>query len=142
MYTDGGARGNPGPAAVGVVMLYGPEVIKYHRYIGEATNNQAEYTAVLDAFAEIFQWIENRQFPVKQVNFFLDSELIVRQINGIYRIKEPKLQLLYQKIRQQLVEAAERSITVTFSHIPRRQNAEADRLVNQALDQEKAAISS
>lgn len=131
IHTDGGARGNPGPAAVGVVLRSGEVVCEHGRCIGNATNNFAEYTAVLDALEKIPAFLsENPQ--VSQLEFLLDSQLIVCQINGQYKIKEPTLLTLYTKVKQRLAEIA---LPYTFQHIPRQNNKEADRLVNQALDQ-------
>lgn len=128
IYTDGGARGNPGPSAVGVVLSWNQTEICHGRCIGTATNNIAEYQAVLDAVGKIK---EIEDVTIEKLAFFLDSQLVERQLNGIYKIKEPTLQVLATKIKTGLAEIA---LPYTFTHIPRAQNAKADKLVNQALD--------
>jgi len=134
IHTDGGARGNPGPAAVGVHLQCGDWEHHHARYLGTATNNIAEYTAVLDAITLIPDIIgQNGQ--ISSLHFILDSELVVRQLNGQYRVKEPNLQQLHQAVLTQLRAL---SLPFTFSHVRREQNKVADSLVNQALDRELA----
>lgn len=127
IHTDGGARGNPGPAGIGVVIKVGDHVVEHKRCIGEATNNVAEYTAVLDALDQVSLVLPQ----IDHLAFYLDSQLVERQIAGFYKIKEPALQILHKKVLQKLAEI---NIPYTFTHIPRAQNAKADALVNQALD--------
>lgn len=128
VYTDGGARGNPGPAAYGFV-IYDPAgdvVAERGEYIGVATNNQAEYqgiAAALDAWHKL-----GRDEPLA---CHLDSQLVVRQIKGIYRMKNADLKPWLEKI--QLLKS-KMSGPVTFHEIPREDNKYADKLVNQALD--------
>ncbi len=98
IYTDGGARGNPGPAAIGVVVLdgKGQELAKFGRVIGETTNNVAEYQAVKAAL----EWVKGNQRGKNQkIKFFLDSTLVVNQLNGIFKVKESHLRDLIIKIR-------------------------------------------
>jgi len=123
--TDGGARGNPGPAAVGVVFQAEGLVETHERYIGETTNNVAEYTAVLDALTNLpaGEW--------SKLSFRLDSQLVAFQIMGKYKVKEPNLQQLCQQVRMKLHELA---LPYSFEYVPRAQNAAADKLVNHALD--------
>jgi len=130
VHTDGGARGNPGPAAIGVVITCGEDIQTISRYIGETTNNFAEYTAVLDALAFLPEHCLKTP-ELKRIDFFLDSQLVVCQINGTYKVKEPTLQTLHAKIIQMLPTLP---VPTTFNHVPRAQNAGADKLVNQALD--------
>lgn len=130
IHTDGGARGNPGPAAVGVVFDCEDWQQQHERYIGEATNNVAEYTGVLDAIEHIPKIMEERG-SFAQIEFFLDSELVVRQLCGQYRVKEPALQQLHQSALSGLRSLA---IPFTFTHVRREQNKLADALVNHALD--------
>jgi ribonuclease HI len=129
IHTDGGARGNPGPAAVGVVFDCGDFHQEHERYIGEATNNVAEYTGVLDAL-EIAPTIIAQQ-GITSLTFYLDSELVVKQIRKEYRVKEPFLQQLHAKV---LAAVQELKIPTTFNHVRRAENAMADKLVNHALD--------
>jgi ribonuclease HI len=130
IHTDGGARGNPGPAAVGVVFDIDEWRDTHSRCLGTATNNVAEYTAVIDALEKIPAIVAEQGMPAS-VMFYLDSQLVVRQISGQYRVKEPGLQLLNARVLKHIRELG---IPCNFEHIPRAQNALADALVNQALD--------
>lgn len=126
VYTDGGARGNPGPAALGVV-------IGSHEYgekIGNATNNVAEYRAVIFALKKVKQLVGNKKAEEAEVEVRMDSELIVRQLNGIYKIKEPDLQPLFIEVWNLRLDFKK----VDFKHVPREKNKQADKLVNEALD--------
>ena len=130
IFTDGGSRGNPGPAASGVYIVNakGKEAYSLGKPLGDTTNNVAEYTAVLLAC----EWL-NKQ-PVKDitsVHFFLDSELACRQLNGIYKVKSEGLKPLYYSIQEYRGKFAFKTV---FSHIPREKNKMADALVNMALD--------
>ncbi len=125
LYTDGGARGNPGPAATGYVLFQGTKrIAEGGTYLGTATNNQAEYQAVIEGMQRA------HQLGITSVAVFMDSELIVNQLQQKYKIKDPTLQKLFIKAWNLMQGFA--SLTVT--HIPREQNAEADYLVNQTLD--------
>lgn len=124
LYTDGGARGNPGPAAIGIVLKKGDDVlVQKAKYIGKATNNQAEYEALILGLHESLE-------HTKELKCLLDSELVVRQLNGEYRVKDEKLKPLYEKIKK-LEDDFEK---VTFHHIPREKNKLADLLLNKELD--------
>lgn len=125
-YTDGASRGNPGPAAVGVVFGQqdGPELCVHAEAIGRATNNQAEYRAVLAALEHCERW------GLPRLHLFVDSELVARQLMGVYRVKSPDLLPLYQ----QAVHLARRRQEFLIRHVPRAQNAHADHLANLALD--------
>jgi ribonuclease HI len=131
IYSDGGARGNPGPAAIGVVVCADDGTVLYEHsdLIGEATNNIAEYLALIAAI-EIA-----KQYKPLQVSFFLDSELVVKQLQGEYRVKDETLRELYSII------VAERHAfrQITFTHVPRTHAfmKKADALVNYALDRRK-----
>jgi ribonuclease HI len=127
--TDGGARGNPGPAGIGVVIRSADnEVIAEHKqYIGEATNNVAEYKALILALTEAL----NLEPRTLNLEIRMDSELIVRQMQGRYKIKEPTLKLLATEV----IKLKSQFKNVTFHHVPREQNKEADKLVNEAIDQ-------
>lgn len=130
VYCDGGARGNPGPAAIGVVVKNeNKEVLcAIGKKIGFATNNVAEYTALIEALS----WISRETYSEKpKIIFFLDSELVVSQLNGVYKIKNAKLRELLMVIRE---KEARIGWELTYKHIPRERNWEADRLVNLALD--------
>lgn len=127
-YTDGGARGNPGPAAIGVVVKKaetGENLAAFGRYIGDTTNNQAEYQALVAALEEAIR------FGATEVQCFLDSELIVKQMNRIYRVRDVNLQPHFLKIWNMAASLKH----CTFTHIPREKNKEADAQVNKALDE-------
>lgn len=132
VYTDGGARGNPGPAGVGVVFCntQGAVIKKYNHFIGQATNNQAEYQAVIFALKKTKQVFGKKKVKQMNVEFYLDSELVARQLQGKYKIKEKDLQPLFLQIWNLKLDFG----LVSFSEIPRNQNREADFLVNQAID--------
>lgn len=133
VFTDGGARGNPGPSAIGVYMAdeKGNVVAGFGKTIGIATNNVAEYKAVVEAFNWI---IENKNSLSEnaKINFFLDSKLVCSQIIGLFKVKNMGLKdlLLDVKDREGQVNAP-----ISYKHIPREQNSKADAFVNQALDQ-------
>lgn len=124
--TDGGARGNPGPAAIGVVLedAQGKEVKAFGRYIGETTNNQAEYRA-LQAGLE-----EAARLSATEVRCYLDSELVVKQLKLEYKVKDKELAPVFMKVWNLVQQFTK----VTFTHVPREKNHRADALVNQALD--------
>lgn len=128
VYTDGGARGNPGPAACAFVVLNSKneEVYSEGFYLGETTNNIAEYTGVLNAL----------QCPMLNVQcsirFYLDSELVVKQLKGEYKIKNSELRKLYDEIQLKIKNLKLK--IVGWTHVRREQNARADEIVNQTLD--------
>lgn len=129
IYTDGGARGNPGPAAIG--FLVGDR--KYGETIGETTNNVAEYRAVVAALKKTKHLLGKKVARETELEINVDSELIYKQINGKYKILEPELQTFFIEIwnLKQDFKAVE------FRKIPREQNKAADRMVNKALDDKK-----
>ena len=126
IFTDGASRGNPGPAAVGVVFRQkgGPDLAEHHATIGKATNNVAEYKAVVCALEHVVRW------KVKRVHLFMDSDLIVRQLTGVYRVKSPDLRPLFQ----QAVFLSKSLREFRVKHIKRARNGHADALANTALD--------
>ena len=126
IYTDGGSRGNPGPSALGVVVTEesGKVLKEYSHYLGEVTNNQAEYEAV------IFALQKAKQLRIKEVELRVDSELIGRQLLGMYKIKDPDLQPLFIKAWNLRLDYDKVDIKI----IPREQNKAADKLVNKELD--------
>jgi len=126
IHTDGGARGNPGPAAIGAVIKdeKGTLLAEVSECIGETTNNQAEYRAVIAALREA------KQLKATEINFYLDSELVVKQLNKEYKVKHPDLAPLFVKIYNETLSYKK----VTFAHVRREYNKEADALVNKALD--------
>lgn len=124
LHTDGGARGNPGPAGIGAVLVTeGEEKQTHSRYIGTATNNQAEYEALL---AGLDMAAKAR---VTHMTCYLDSELIVKQLNGQYRVKNVDLKEYYDQVQK----IAKHFTEISFHHVRREKNKEADRLVNEAI---------
>ncbi|MBI4096306.1 MAG: ribonuclease HI family protein [Candidatus Levybacteria bacterium] len=132
VFTDGGARGNPGPGAIGVyVEDEGKKMIAgFGQQIGFATNNAAEYMAVIKALDWI---IENKKnfFKNTKINFFLDSKLVCSQIIGLFKVKNADLRNLLFDVRNR---EAQINMPIYYRHIPREQNAKADAFVNEALD--------
>ena len=129
IYTDGGARGNPGPAGAGVVIIDGEKKAELKAYLGDRqTNNWAEYEAVVIALGKALEML----LRDRDIEFRLDSQLVVEQLKGNWKIKEPGLKAQAAKVRSLLKDFG----TVTFTYIPREENKEADRLVNEALDEE------
>lgn len=127
LYTDGGARGNPGSAATGVVLkdAKGTVLKTSSRFLGRATNNIAEYSALLEGLKII-----QADYKDAKVVAHLDSELIVKQMKGEYRVKDIGLKQIYTQVQDILDNLNE----VEFKHIRREKNSEADALVNQTLD--------
>lgn len=131
-FTDGGARGNPGPAAMGGVLIdaaTGTVLDTFGVYLGETTNNQAEYRALIEALKRA------KQHGATTVECFLDSELVVEQMSGRYKVKNGGLKPLFQEAHGM----AQAFSGVTFRHIPREQNKQADALVNTALDNRRSS---
>lgn len=129
IHTDGGSRGNPGPSACAFVVEEGGKVLyKGSKFLGKATNNYAEYSGVILAL----DWLVS--LPIthpSSITFFLDSELIVRQINGKYKVKDENLKKLHTEVNNKIGKMA---IEISFKNVPREQNKIADRLVNESLD--------
>lgn len=127
LFTDGGARGNPGPAAWAFVIYNASTIIaEQSGYLGATTNNIAEYTACLEGF----RYIAKRFGGENKIVCFADSELLVEQMSGRYKIKSPHLKILVGKIQ----ELTQLQSEVKFQHIIREHNTEADKLVNCELD--------
>ncbi len=128
IHTDGGSRGNPGPSAIGVVIASPTtSLAQFGLYIGMGTNNAAEYKAVIAAL----QWVSRHAPHASRLSFFLDSQLVVSQLSGVFAVKHPDMKRLKDEVDTLLHSLA---CPATFSYVPRARNAEADRLVNAALD--------
>lgn len=132
IYTDGGSRGNPGPSAYGVFIESdtGEELVSIGERIGHATNNVAEYSGIKRGLL----WVaENRKFltALSKINFYMDSNLAVQQLNGVYKIKNANIRDIYFQIKTLEQEIR---LPIYYQHIPREENRKADRLVNLALD--------
>lgn len=126
VHTDGASRGNPGPAAIGVVITdrQGRVLLELGEALPRTTNNVAEYTAVIRALERA------RELGARRVQCLMDSQLVVRQLNGSYKVKHADMLPLYRRV----LELVQQFEDVTFTHVPRELNAEADRLANVALD--------
>lgn len=128
--TDGGSRGNPGPGACAFSIRNGFKVIfQGSRYLGTTTNNDAEYRGVILALETIEHNLE--VFEKSSIQFLLDSELVVKQLNGLYKIKNENLRNLYSEIFSKIKKIG---IKISFCHVPREKNKKADQLVNEELD--------
>lgn len=130
LHVDGASRGNPGPAGAGAVLLdpAGQVAEEASRFLGRATNNVAEYQALLLGLELA------RRHGVTHLDIFADSELLERQLTGRYQVRSPHLKPLYQAVRQALADIP----TWRLTHVPRHQNQAADRLANAAIDRAKA----
>jgi len=134
IHTDGGSRGNPGDAAIGIVIEEENGSLKkeYGEYIGRATNNEAEYKAVIFALKKLKQLVGKDAIQEAKIEILVDSELLERQVNGHYKVMEPNIQPLFLEVWNLKVDFN----NIKFKHIPREKNREADRMVNAALDKE------
>ncbi len=133
IYTDGGSRGNPGEAAIGVAIedAKGHKLHGYGERIGVKTNNEAEYEAVIFALKKVKQIFGKDKTKQMGIEMRMDSQLVARQLNGEYRIEEEHLFPFFIKIWNLKFDFGK----IIFKHIPREKNKEADRLLNRALDQ-------
>lgn len=128
IFTDGASRGNPGLASYGFVVYLGKKLLyEEGKYIGVTTNNVAEYTSVLEALEYIKRKYKDRPL---EIEFFADSKLVVEQLSGRYKIKSMHLKVLID----QILKLGQELGKISFTHVPREQNKEADRLANLALD--------
>ncbi len=126
IFSDGGARGNPGPAGIGAV-LYDEKknkLAEISKYLGETTNNQAEYKALIAGLKKA------KELEAKEVKCFLDSELVVKQLNREYKVKHKDLAPLFLEV----YNLSQYFSSIEFVHVPREKNVEADRLANLAMD--------
>ncbi len=132
LYADGGARGNPGPAGAGAVAFdsIGKRVAEVADYLGETTNNVAEYEAVIRGLKEL-----DAQFPGQmksaEVTVRMDSKLVIEQMKGAYKVKHPNLIPRYLEAKNVIARSFGK---VVFEHVPREKNADADELANRAMD--------
>ena len=127
IHTDGAARGNPGPAGIGALLVEpdGRVVARLHRYIGETTNNVAEYEALLAGLGRALE------LGYREAEVFADSELLVRQLEGRYQVRHPKLRPLFAAARERIAGFQKFRVR----HVPRAENAEADALANLGIDE-------
>jgi len=137
IFTDGAARGNPGPSAIGVVIEADGSKKTYREFIGYATNNEAEYKALIFALQKVKLVHGKSKSKNLNIECYLDSELIVKQLNRKYKVLEENIQKLFLLLWNLNIDFKE----VKYFHIPRSKNAEADRLANLALDEATRAQS-
>ncbi len=135
IYSDGGSRGNPGPAAAAFVAKSqnNKRIGQENIFLGKTTNNVAEYNGVLLAW----HWLDKLQAKPQRVDFYIDSQLVVKQLNGEYKIKSNHLQTLVMKIKRLEKQA---NFDIYYHHVRREKNTEADSLLNEALDLEKEKL--
>jgi ribonuclease HI len=133
IYTDGASRNNPGHAGIGIVIYDENNFIvkTYKEYIGKATNNQAEYTALIKSVEQVKKLVEKEGIKADSIEFYSDSELLVNQINFDYRVKDPDLALLNNKFHV-LMKKLNKPYRIL--HIERGKNSNADLLANKAID--------
>jgi ribonuclease HI len=134
--TDGGAIGNPGPAGIGVIIKGEGKEKKYSEKIGNATNNEAEYKALIFSLKKTKLLFGKKNAKNIELDCYLDSELLVKQLNGEYKIKEKDLQQLFIEVWNLKIDFK----NVKFIHVPREQNKEADALVGQAIDKKQSKL--
>ena len=132
IFTDGGSRGNPGPAAGGVVIKNDQNeiILKTSKYLGETTNNVAEYEALVLALQKAKGIFKTQKIKNKNLECYLDSELVVKQLNHKYKIKDEGMQKLFIIVWNLTLDFD----SVKFTHIPREKNKLADEMVNRELD--------
>lgn len=131
IFTDGGAIGNPGPAACAFLIYQGNKLLfSHHEFIGRATNNVAEYTALIKALEKLKKLITDYRFLITSINVYSDSRLLVNQINGYFKVKSAVIREFIMKIR---VLEGEIGFPIAYKNIPREKNVFADALVKRAL---------
>jgi len=130
VYTDGASRGNPGKSAIAFLIFdHSKKIIfKYKKFLGIATNNEAEYQAVLLALKKLLD------LKIKKAIFFLDSLLVVKQLNNKFKVKDERMQRFYLEIKKIIFQ---NGIDAKFQYIKREENKQADKLVNEVLDKQK-----
>lgn len=134
LYADGGSRGNPGPSGAGAVVFdhLGKRVVEVADYLGVATNNVAEYQAVLRGLTALRNAYTPGYFSDIPVTVKMDSELVIKQLKGVYKVKHPNLAPIYFELKNLIARDFGK---VEFVHVPRAQNADADELANKAMDE-------
>jgi ribonuclease HI len=126
VFTDGASRGNPGHAGIGVVIFKdGENILQIKDYIGETTNNVAEYTALKRAL------VECKSIGAREIKVYMDSELVVRQISGQYKVKNENLRIIFNEVKELMTGFS----SVEASYVPRKDNSIADDLANKGIDE-------
>lgn len=133
LYADGGARGNPGPAGAGAVVFdsLGKRVVEVSEYLGVATNNIAEYEAVIRGLKALVDAFPQGHFSSTSLVIKMDSKLVIEQLKGAYKVKHPNLVPRYLELKNIIARNFPR---ISFVHVPREQNKDADELANHAMD--------
>ncbi|MFW5884857.1 MAG: ribonuclease HI family protein [Patescibacteria group bacterium] len=132
IFTDGGSRGNPGPGGVGAVVKTDEKIKKYHQFLGDkVTNNEAEYEALIFALKKVKLLLGKAKAKQAELICYADSELMVKQLNHQYKLKNPGVQKRFIEIWNLMLDFRQ----VKFVHIPREKNKEADELANQAMNE-------
>ena len=136
LYADGGSRGNPGPAGAGAVVFNetGKRVVEVADYLGVATNNIAEYEAVLRGLKALLKEFPEDYFKTAHVAIRMDSKLVIEQLKGAYKVKHPNLVPRYLEVKNVI---ARNFANISYAHVPREKNKDADALANQAMDNGK-----
>jgi len=135
-FTDGASRGNPGHGGIGVVLKdeTGRVILEEKRYLGKVTNNAAEYSALIACLEKVQTLIlEKKGFTCSKLVVHSDSELMVRQMNGVYKIKDRALKIFFGHVQEALRTAR---FEFSIKHIPREKNREADALANESIDEQ------
>ncbi|MEK7601926.1 MAG: ribonuclease HI family protein [Patescibacteria group bacterium] len=133
LYADGGARGNPGPAGAGAVVFdsLGKRVVEVADYLGVATNNIAEYEAILRGLTKLQASFSQEHLTTMELTIRMDSKLVIEQLKGNYKVKHPNLVPRYLEVKNLI---ARNFTKVHFEHVPREKNKDADALANEAMD--------
>jgi len=133
IHADGGARGNPGPAGAGAVIRdeLGNTVGSVSKFLGHRTNNFAEYEAVILAMEEVLKLVPEGKRASASVTVKMDSELVVKQMGGVYKVKHPDMKAQHARLLQNIGAFG----NVSFEHVPREENKDADYLANEAMDE-------
>jgi ribonuclease HI len=137
LFSDGGARGNPGPSGIGVVIQTDGSKRTYREFIGYATNNEAEYKALIFGLQKIKLLYGKTKSKNLSIECYLDSELVVKQLNHLYKVNDENIQKNFLILWNLTIDFKE----ISYTHIPREKNSEADRLANLALDEATRAQS-
>jgi len=128
VFTDGGSRGNPGISGYGLVIKSGNDIIfEEAKFLGVKTNNEAEYLGLIGALT----WISENKKNIEKINIYSDSQLVVRQVQGIYKMKAPHLKPLLTTVHSLIAKI---DLPIEFQSVPRELNSHADELANQAMD--------
>jgi ribonuclease HI len=137
IYTDGGSRGNPGQGGIGAVIYHGEDIKKYHKALeARVTNNEAEYEALIFALKKVKQLAGKTRAKRLEISCYADSELMVRQLNHQYKLKNETIQKKFIEIWNLMLDFKK----VKFFHIPREENKSADELANKAIDELKSRL--